>query len=153
MEIKHCCVSLLDVPEVLPFGYEPGEGEDIIEVLEGTSHSEDELEEFMKVMEEEFSEQIYQLGQDMVAGKMYRRYLLEENGFVEVAVEKPSAVIGHFTTVERGQAFAEALARVVKEYVEGDIADLLCEDINISFQEESNLKNYKIEELRELRNV
>ncbi|MCK4491507.1 MAG: hypothetical protein KAU03_02710 [Candidatus Altiarchaeales archaeon] len=153
MEIKHCCVSLLDVPEVLPFGFEPSSSENIMDLLEGTDHSEDKLLGFMSDLEREFGERIYRLGQDMVAEKLYRRYLLERDGFIEVAIEKPCAVIAHFTTMERGEKFANALANVVKKYVGGEIANLLCDDINISCQEQSELTQYKLQELRGLRNV
>ncbi len=153
MEIRHCCVSLLDVPEVLPFGFEPSATENLVEILEDTDHSEDMLMEFMTDLETEIKEPIYRLGQDMVGEKLYRRYLLERDGFIEVALEKPAAVIAHFTNIKRGKDFAAALEKTITKYVEGDIAKLLCDDINISYQQESELTQYKLQELRNLRNV
>ena len=153
MEIKHCCVSLLDVPEVLPFGYEPTAAENLVDILKDTDRSEDMLVEFMTDLEKEFKEPIYRLGQDMVGEKLYRRYLLEKDGFIEIALEKPAAIIAHFTNIERGKDFAAALEKTITKYVEGDIAQLLCDDINISYQEETDLTQYKLQEIRHLRNV
>jgi len=153
MEIRHCCVSLLDVPEVLPFGFEPKAAENLIDILEDTDHIEDMLKEFMTDLEQEYKEPIYRLGQDMIGEKLYRRYLLEKDGFIEVALEKPAAIIAHFTNIKRGKKFAAALEKTIKKYVEGDIAQLLSDDINVSYQKETQLTQYKLQELRNLRNV
>lgn len=151
MEIKHCCVSLLDVPEVLPFGFE--HSENVMEMLGSMDKIDDKLLEFMTDLELEFGEGIYRLGQDMVGEKLYRRYMFEKGGFIEVAMEKPCAIIAHFISIERGEVFAEALSKVIKRYVRGEIADLLVDDIQVSFQKETELTNYKLAELRKLRNV
>jgi hypothetical protein len=152
MEIKHCCVSLLDVPDVLPFGFERLEN-NLMDILDGTDEMDGALIAFMTDLELEFNEDVYQLGQDMVGEKLYRRYMFEKGGFLEVAMERPCAVIAHFISLERGQTFAEALSRVVIGYVKGGLGDLLVGDIQVSFQEESQLSNFKLAELRKLRNV
>ena len=144
---------MLDVPEILPFGFEPSGVENLVDLLDDTNRSEDMLKEFMTTLEQEYKEPIYRLGQDMIGEKLYRRYLLEKDGFIEVALEKPAAIIAHFTNIKRGKDFAAALEKTITKYVEGDIAKLLCDDINISHQQESELTQYKLQELRNLRNV
>ncbi len=153
MKIKHCCVSVLDVPEVLPFGFESEVAGSVQDILEYNDHSDEVLSDFMSDLEREFCEGVYTLGTDVVGDKFYRRFMFEKGGFAEVAIERPCAIIAHFISLERGHAFAEALSKVINKYVKGEIGELLIGDIQVSFQEESELNNYKIAELRKLRNV
>lgn len=151
MEIRHYCVSLLDVPEVLPFGFE--KNENVLDMFDKIDFAEGKLLEFMSDLEKEFKENIYRLGQDMIGGKLYKRYMFKKDGFLEIAMEKPSAIIAHFITKERGRRFAESLARVIPKYVKGEIADLMINDISVTFQEKEELNHYKLAELRKLRDV
>jgi len=153
MKIKHCCVSVLDVPEVLPFGFESEAEGGVRDLLDYNDHSDEVLSHFMSDLERELGEGVYTLGMDVVGDKFYRRFLFEKGGFAEVAVERPCAVVAHFISLERGHSFAEALSKVIGKYVKGEIGDLLIGDIQVSFQEESELSNYKLAELRKLRNV
>lgn len=151
MKTRHCCVSFLDVPEVFPFGLE--KEENVLDMLEKPDLTEGKLLEFISHLEDEFEEEIYRIGQDIIGERLYRRYLFKRDGFLEIAMEKPCAVIAHFVTINRGRKFAESLAKVIKKYLGDGIGDLMVNDINIAYEAEDALTQYKLAELRKLKNV
>ena len=141
-------ISLLDVPEVLPFKISSADGGG----AQGEEKADKELFRFISELEKEFSEELYYIGWDKIGGKFYRRFLFEEEGFLEVSMTPPCAIVAHFHDKNRAHLFARALKdAVLKTVGENILTEMLVEDINITKGDEGGLTQYKLSELREIR--
>ncbi len=142
MKIKHSFVSLLDLPEVLPFTVFPGEKEP----------KDREIFNFVDAIAEYFGEEIYYMGNDIIEDKFYERFLFEKGGFLEVMVQAPAAIIAHFVERSRAFKFARALKRVILS-IDRPEAKLLADGIEVSSENEEVLDYHTWSKLKKVREV
>ena len=115
MKTKHVFVALLDVSHLLAFGL--GRCADPAESLAAVEKSRAELEIFMNALEKEFKEPVWYMGTDILADKMYERFMFEGGGFLEIIIERPIAISAHFIDQQRARRFAAALKRTIEKCV------------------------------------
>ena len=140
MKIKHSFVSLLDLAEALPFTVSPAEKEP----------KDKELFEFVDQLAQEFGEEIYYMGNDIIEDKFYERFLFEHGGFLEVMVQAPVAIVAHFVDRARAFKFARALKRVILS-IDKPEARILADSIEVSSEHEYALDYQTWSKLKKVR--
>jgi len=139
MKTRHTMVTLLDMPEILPFRMD-GDVED----------SYPQLFDFIDELVEAFDEEIYYIGQDNIGEKFYERFLFDGGGFLEIMMEPPAAVVAHFVSADRAEAFATVLKAYVED-IDDPAAGLMRDSIDVESEEERRLSYEEWEKLKDIR--
>ena len=155
MMLTHFYVTLLDLPECLPFTFNPtGKLEELEKDERLELEAEARLQSFAEQLMNKFGEEFAYIGDDIIGEKFYKRFLLEKNGFMEVMTGVPAVVSAHFTTKERAEKFAEALRKTIEKQVSDEKAKMvLLQAIEVDEDEASQLTFEKWEKLRDIRST
>jgi hypothetical protein len=150
MRKKHIHVTLIDLPEVLPFGF----------VLKGVDfdldqkkqvEAEEKLSAFIADLETQFGEEFIFIGEDIIEEKLFKRYLFSENGFFEVMIGFPVVISAHFVDKTRAEKFAECLRSSVKKAVSSEKAlSILLNSITIGEGLEDDMGYDKWEKMKKI---
>jgi hypothetical protein len=138
MKTKTAFVSLLDITEALPFSFKI---EDDIFGDDGKIMRP--VEHFISNLEKNLREQIIPVGEDIIGEKFYYRYLFKSNGFMEIMLQPPVAIVAHFIEQKKAVKFSEALKVTIDNVVkEKKTAEVLKNVIEISAEQKEAL-SYK----------
>lgn len=140
METKHSWASVLDLPEILPFAIKEDLDDKYIK----------DLFKFVDDLSKSFGEKIFYIGQDTIGEKFYERFMFEKNGFLEVMVQAPVAIIAHFVTDKRAQEFSDALKKVLTK-MKSQTAKMVAEAVEVQTEKEQTLDYKTWAKLREIR--
>ncbi len=152
MKNKHSYVTLIDLPEALPF--EIRTKKEIKFILESGEEDAEKLFTFIKILEKEFGEEFSFIGEDIIAEKFYRRFLFPKGGFLEVMSEPPAAIIAHFIDEARAKKFAAALKKAIERTVSDKTAiKILQNSVEVSTEKEEALTYKKWSELKDIRKM
>jgi hypothetical protein len=147
-------VTLIDLPEALPFGSDTPDSADLVALATQNSESETDraLFEFVKSLERNFGEKTCFIGEDIVGEKFYKRFLFEKGGFIEIMTGVPVAISAHFTTKLRSDKFSRALSASISKLVRNPkIREVLVSTI-VSDQEADLVLNFeKWEKIKRIR--
>lgn len=151
--LKHYYVTLLDLPEALPFGFNPS---GLFESMDKDSKNEIKAEKlllkFVTYLMKKFGDDFAFIGEDVIGEKFYRRFLFEKNGFVEIMTGVPAVISAHFTSKPRAEKFAESLRKTIENQVKNKRAKIvLLQAVEVSEDDSSRLTFEKWEKLREIR--
>jgi len=151
--LKHFYVTLLDLPEALPFAFTPsGNFEQMDDDARKEAVADVKLQKFVATLMKKFGEDFAFIGDDIIGEKFYKRFLFEKNGFVEVMTGVPAVISAHFTTKARAEKFAKALRETVEIQVsEQKVKGILMNAVEVSEDEASRLSFEKWEKLRNTR--
>src|SRR3989338_6475141 len=151
--LKHFYVTLLDLPEALPFTFNPsGNFEDLDEDAKAEIRAELKLRRFVSALMKKFGEDFAFIGDDIIGEKFYKRFLFEKNGFLEVMTGVPAVISAHFTTKARAEKFAKALRETIKKQLTNEKARaILLSAVEVSEDDASRLSFEKWEKLRSIR--
>lgn len=156
MKSKHSYVVLIDLPESLPFTIkeELTKPEKIKEVDGESKKSEKELLNFMQKLERNFKEEVSFIGEDIIAEKLYKRFLFTKSGFMEIMYQAPVSIIAHFLEKRRAESFAEALRKTLDQTVKDEkIKDILKNMVEVNTEKEEALTYEKWSRMKEIRNL
>ena len=155
MKSKHCYVVLIDLPEALPFEIKPSSKlSELAKIGQKSVDAEKELFSFITLLEKNFKEEMSFIGEDLVAGKFYKRFLFPKSGFMEIMYQAPVAIIAHFMDKERADEFARALKKTLKQTVKNaKLLNILQNIIEVKSEKEEPLTYAKWTKLREIRGL
>ncbi|GEM_PF-1280488 len=153
--LRHFYVTLLDLPEALPFAFNPsGKFEEIEKDEKKEIIAEVKLQKFVVQLMKKFGEDFAYIGDDIVGEKFYKRFLFEKSGFLEVMTGVPAVVSAHFTTRARAEKFAQSLRETIKKQVTNEKAKpILLNGVEVSEDERSRLGFETWEKLRNIRST
>src|SRR3989338_2658851 len=148
--LSHAYVTLLDLPEALPFGIVVSEeAEKLSADSRKLTESDRKLFAFIKVLERDFGERLVYIGEDVIGEKFYKRFLFEKNGFVEIMTGVPVVISAHFIGKARADKFAEALRKAIKQTVrDPKPQQILLSSIEVSEEESERISYDKWEKLK-----
>lgn len=151
--LKHFYVTLLDLPEAMPFTFTTSEDISNLESDEKIERTaEKRLITFVSVLTKKYGEKFAYIGDDIIGEKFYKRFLFEKNGFLEIMTGVPAVISAHFTTEKKAKRFALALKATIQQQVKNEKArGVLVAGIEVSEDEASRLSFEKWEKLREIR--
>jgi hypothetical protein len=150
MKSKHVLVVLLDLPELLPFTI--SEQKDLKKSLKEQEKSLLEMSKFIDLLSKNYKEEIYFIGQDIIADKFLNRFLFKKEGFLEIMMAKPVAVAAHFVNKDKAEKFVLALKAVLKKMLpKTKAAELMIDSIEtteefdemLSFDSWNKIKNIR----------
>ncbi len=125
-------VSLLDITEALPFSFR------MDDILEEDDKIMRPVERFITELEKNFREQIIPIGEDIIGEKFYCRYLFKGNGFLEIMLQPPVAIVAHFAEHRKALKFSEALKTSIDSFIrEKKSREVLKNVIEISGEKEA----------------
>lgn len=157
MKTKHSYVTLVDIPEVLPFEVKPRKGGRKIKVeklLNEDDENTKKIFEFVELLEKAFGEEFSYIGEDIVGDKFYKRFLFPKGGFLEIMTQAPAAIIAHFVENRRAKKFAAALKKVITKTVEDKTSvSILKGLVEVASEKEEPLTYEKWSELKEIRKI
>src|SRR3989344_6871044 len=97
--LKHFYVTLLDLPEALPFAFNPsGKFDEMDKDAEKQEKADAILMKFVSYLIQKFGDDYAYIGEDVIGEKFYKRFLFEKNGFLELMTGVPAVVSAHFTS-------------------------------------------------------
>ena len=111
MKENYKVISLVDVNQLLSFA--KNEFNNIEEQIREEKRVEKELKEFVSDIERFSGHRIHFIGHEKRYGKHLIRFLLKDGGFLEVMVEKPLAINGHFISRRAAERFVNGLKKVL----------------------------------------
>lgn len=144
MKAKHSFVSLLDLPEILPFAKKCEHLDDINEECMKA------LANFVDLIAKQMKEEIHYIGQDNIGEKFYERFLFKKGGFMEIMTQPPVAIVGHFIEEKRAKKFSDALKKSVLT-IKDPVAKLVADSIEVESEEEQVLDYKTWSKLKDLR--
>lgn len=149
MKSQHSYVTLLDLPEALPFEQKK------TKMLEKPSNQDEELFNFIKILEKNLKEELSFMGEDIIEGKFYKRFLFQKNGFLEVMYETPAAIIAHFIDEASAKKFASALKKTIKQVIKDSKTSTILQNlVEVKKQNIDSALTYdkwtKIKKIREM---
>lgn len=148
MKSKTEFVSLLDITEALPFSFDAEK----IDLLSDDDKTLRPLERFIDVLEKNFREEIIPIGEDVIGEKFYYRYLFRSNGFMEIMLQPPVAIVAHFIEHKKALKFSEALKICIDDAVkEKNSRDALKNVIEISGEQDDALSYKSWSKMRDVR--
>lgn len=156
MKTKHSYVVLIDLPEALPFTIKKGleKPEELKEVGRESENAEKELLKFMQKLEKNFKEEVSFIGEDIIAEKLYKRFLFPKSGFMEIMYQAPVSIIAHFIDIARANNFATALKKTLDQTVTDEkIKNILKNMVEVSTEKEEALTYDKWSKMKEIRNL
>ena len=150
---NHAYVTLLDLPEALPFGFIASEKFEQIEIDEKKmAESDAKLFSFISILQKNFKEELVYIGEDVIGEKFYKRFLFEKNGFVELMTGVPVVISAHFVGMARAKTFSEALKKTIKQVVKAPKPQqILLASIEVSENESERISYEKWEKLKDIR--
>lgn len=149
MRSKHVFVSVLDLPELLPFTVK--EEKQFDKSLKEQEQSMKELIKFIDALEKNYKEGIYYIGQDMIGEKFLQRFIFQKEGFLEIMYAAPAAICAHFVNKKKAEKFVAALKKTLeKSLPKGKPTELLIESVGVE-EEEETLTVETWQKLREIR--
>jgi len=153
--LKHFYVTLLDLPEALPFAFVPTVNlEEVDKDAKKEAEADLKLQKFTVQLMKKIGEDFAFIGDDIIGEKFYKRFLFEKNGFMEVMTGVPAVISAHFTTKTRANKFAEALRQTIKNQVKDKkISAILMSAVEVSEDEASRLSFETWEKLRNIRST
>lgn len=142
MKTKHVFVSVLDVAEIVPFCIkDPKE-------IDGPMV---ELAKFIDALQKNYGKGIYHLGLDIIGERYLQRFLFEGEGFLEIMVEAPAAILAHFVHKAEANSFVEALKKTLKIILpKGTASELMINNIEVQKEEEA-LTHEKWKKIKDIR--
>ena len=153
--LKHFYVTLLDLPEALPFAFNPsGKFDEMDKDAEKQEKADAILMKFVSYLIQKFGDDYAYIGEDVIGEKFYKRFLFEKNGFLELMTGVPAVVSAHFTSKDRAQKFAEALKKTIEKQVSNEKArSVLMQSVEVDEDESSRLSYEKWEKIRDIRST
>lgn len=156
-KLKHAYVSLLDLPEALPFGIMNSKEYSNVKEMDADQlrqqESDKKLFEFVELMRKEMKEEFVFIGDDIIGEKFYKRFLFEKGGFIEIMTGVPVAISAHFTAINRANLFASALKKAIANTVAEKKFSEILENTLVVNEEESYKLTYetwdKVRQIRE----
>jgi len=141
-------VSLLDITEALPFSFNIEE----TNILEDDGKIMKPVERFISDLEKHFREQIVPVGEDIIGEKFYYRYLFKNNGFMEIMLQPPVAIVAHFVDQKNALKFSEALKAAIDSTIKDKKArEVLKNVIEISREQHEALSYRSWSKMRSVR--
>ena len=155
MKSKHCYVVLIDLPEALPFEIKPpSKLSELAKIGKDSIDAEKGLFKFVTLLEKNFKEDFSFIGEDIVGGKFYKRFLFSKSGFLEIMYQAPVAIIAHFLDKKRAEDFAKALKTTLKQTVKNTkVLTILQNMVEVNSEKEEPLTYEKWTKLREIRGL
>jgi len=144
MKSKHVYVTLIDLPETLPFetSQEKSKPEKIAKEFEDSKKSETELFNFVNRLEKNFKEEFSFIGDDLIGEKFYKRFLFQKDGFLEIMYQRPAAIIAHFIDEKRATLFSQALKKTLEETVKDKKLLMILQNLVEVNKEKEDLLTY-----------
>ena len=151
--LKHFYITLLDLPEALPFAFVPMVNlDDTNKDTKKEEEADRKLQKFVVQLMKKFGEDFAFIGDDIIGEKFYKRFLFEKNGFLEVMTGVPAVISAHVTTKARAEKFAKALRETIQKQLTNEKArTILLSAVEVSEDEASRLSFEKWEKLRSIR--
>ena len=148
MKKKTACVSLLDIGEALPFSHTIDEND----LLTDDGATLRPLERFIAELEKHFREEIIGVGEDIIGEKFYYRYLFKSNGFLELMLQPPVALVAHFGEQTKAKRFSAALTKTIDATIKDKkTAEILKNVIEISAERREALSYKSWSQMRKVR--
>ena len=149
MKTKHLFVAAVDVGEIIPFTIK--KSKDIQDNIKKSEEARAELKIFIDKLEKNFSEELYYLGFDEIAGKFYERFMFKRGGFLEIMMEAPVVINSHFISKRRAEKFCLALKKTLASILpENKISEMFINSIEVGTQNDESLTYKKWELMKEL---
>jgi hypothetical protein len=156
LKSKHSYVVLIDLPESLPFTIKKDltKPDEIKEVDGESKRSEKELLIFLTRLEKNFKEQISFIGEDIIAEKLYKRFLFPKSGFMEIMYQAPVSIIVHFIDMKRAKNFASALKKTLSQTVRDEkVKNILVNMVEVNTEKEEALTYNKWSKMKDIRSL
>jgi hypothetical protein len=156
MNSKHSYVVLIDLPENLSFELNPTEisPHNLDGVEAKNRKAEEELFKFFTKVEQHLKSTFSFIGEDVVAEKFYKRFLIEGGGFIEVMYQRPAAIIAHFTEEKKAKEFAASLKETIRQTVKDKKAATILENlVEVNTEKEEPLTYKKWSQLTQIRGL
>lgn len=152
-KVRHAYVTLLDLPEAMPFGFVADEKMSQPDADEKKlAESDRKLIIFAAVLQKNFKEQLVYIGEDVIGEKFYKRFLFENNGFVEIMTGVPVVISAHLIGKARADKFADALRKTITQTIKDPKPrQILLSSIEVSEDEGDRLSYEKWEKLKDIR--
>ncbi|RLI99758.1 MAG: hypothetical protein DRP03_02610 [Candidatus Aenigmatarchaeota archaeon] len=151
---RHWFVTLIDLPEALPFVVKESE---IAKEVFGENVKGSYIEKlisFIKAIENEFGYEVAYVGEEAKADKYYTRFLFKDGGLLEIMIQAPCAIIAHFIEREKAERFAATLRNVLDRVVKDKtMCQLLKDSIELSSATDEALTYEKWSEMRNIREL
>ena len=151
MKTKHIFIAVLDVNEICPFSVI--KTENFEEGLKKQQESQKALANFIDILEKNFGQKIFYMGMDVIESKYYERFLFDKNGFLEIMIDKPVAINGHFTEEKLAKKFCEALKKALLNILpQTPVSQMFVDSIQVQNEEEQSLTYDTWTKLKDIRN-
>jgi hypothetical protein len=152
MQNKHSYVVLIDLPEALVFQIK--KRKELKDLLMSDDEDPKKIFEFVKVLEKVLGEEMSYIGEDMIAEKFYRRFILPKEGFIEIMSESPAVIIAHFIERGRAEKFASALKNTIRQVVKDKgLAEILVNLVEVCTEKEEPMTYQKWSEMKDIRKL
>jgi len=127
---KYSVVNLVDVNELLTFVKK--EYRELDAQIKEEKRIEDELKDFIKEIEKHSGHSIHHIGHEKKYGAHLIRFLFKDGGFLEVIVEKPLAITGHFLDEKAAKKFAKGLKKTLNQILpDSPIKQMYIDSVNV----------------------
>lgn len=153
---KHAYVTLIDLPEAMPFGIESTKEDASLAQIDAAQkklqESDVKLFAFVNILQKKLGEQLVYIGEDIIGEKFYKRFLFEKGGFVEIMTGVPVAISAHFIGIKRANKFAEALKHAIQKTVsDPKPAEIMVNTLVVNEEEAYKLTYEKWDKMRQIR--
>lgn len=109
---------------------------------------------FLTKLEKNFKEEIFFIGEDIIAEKLYKRFLFPKSGFMEIMYQAPVSIIAHFIDMKRANRFALALKKTLNHIVTDEkIRSILTNMVEVNTEKEEALTYDKWSKMKEIRTL
>lgn len=123
-------VNYTDVEDLLSFS--KNEYKNLEEQIKEEKRVEGELKRFIRAVEKHSDHKIHFIGHEKRFGIHLIRFLFKKGGLLEVIVDKPLAINGHFVDRKHAKAFAKGLKRALdKELPENQVKSMMVDNVTV----------------------
>ncbi|MBU0756941.1 MAG: hypothetical protein KKF44_02660 [Nanoarchaeota archaeon] len=123
-------VTLLDIDQLLTFV--KNDVHSVEDDLKEERRVEKELKEFIREVEKHSGHKIQYIGHEKRYGRHLVRFIFKKGGFLEVIVEKPLSMNGHFINQKHAEMFMKGLKKVLnKKLPDHPVKSIFIESIKI----------------------
>lgn len=128
--LDYYLVAASDVENLLSFS--KSEKSDLSEDISEHNRAQEELTQFISLLQNQLKEEIKYIGEDTSCGKHLERFLFSKGGFLEIYLEKPLVLKGHFLHKRHADRFVSALKHALKVVIpESPIKSLFIQSIGV----------------------
>ncbi|MBU0757877.1 MAG: hypothetical protein KKF44_07425 [Nanoarchaeota archaeon] len=152
MKTKHIFISVLDVSELIPFCLK--KSETLMQSLKEQENVKKELEKFITKLEKNYKEKIWYLGMDVIAEKLYERFMFDKGGFLEIMVEAPLVINAHFVHEDQAKKFCKALKDTFSQILaKTSLTSIFLESIKVQSETDDTDGSMNVKKWNQLKKI